>query len=316
LQFFYISSFLLFTAAAFILSRTSPVSVFRSIRGQVQPHLRPNRKISLAKKIRRSTGKKKISGIRRIFLDAEHVLEMTHRTDRMNQYTAASAALFFAGVLISALLRNYFLMPVLAVGMALLPWLAVLLSAASFQRQLTEELETTLSMVTTAYLRSDNIIGAIQENIDNIHYPIRDIFEKFLVQANMVSPDIPKLLGEMKDSLDSPVFHDWVDQLILCMGNRTLKSTLQPIVSRLAVVRDVSGKLGNLMYEPVKEFIEMASLLILNFPLLNWVYPEWYQILMYTPAGQAIVALTFLVIFISFVAVIRKTRPAEYREGG
>ena len=79
MQFFYISSFLLFTAAAFILSRTSPVSVFRSIRGQVQPHLRPNRKISLAKKIRRSTGKKKISGIRRIFLDAEHVLEMTHR---------------------------------------------------------------------------------------------------------------------------------------------------------------------------------------------------------------------------------------------
>ena len=267
----------------------------------------------MKQKIRQSVRKKRILGIQKIFLDAKNVLVLTHRTDRMYRYSTASIILFFAGIMIAVSLENYFLLPVLSVGMAMLPWLSILLNAVSFQQQLNEELETTLNMITTAYLATDNIIGAVQESIDNIHYPIREIFDKFLVQVNMISSDIPALLKEMKSSLDNTIFREWVDQLILCTQNRTLKSTLQPIVSRLSTVREVSGKLDTIMYEPVKQFIEMAALLILNFPLLRWMYPDWYNTLMYHTVGQIIVSLTFVIIFISLSAVIQKTRPVEYR---
>ena len=310
--FFYCSAFLLLCAAVFVWFQVSPLALFSDIAHGIR-HIRERRKVSMKQKIRQSVRKKRVLGIQKIFLDAKNVLVLTHRTDRMYRYSTASVILFFAGVLISVSLDNYFLLPVLSVGMAMLPWLYILLNAVSFQHSLDEELETTLSMITTSYLRSDNIIGAVTESIDNIHYPIREIFEKFIIQANMISPDIPALLKEMKNSLDNTVFHEWVDQLILCMQNRTLKSTLQPIVSRLATVREVTGKLDTIMYEPVKQFIEMAALLILNFPLLRWMYPDWYYTLMYHTVGQIIVALTFVVIFASLSAVIEKTRPVEYR---
>lgn len=308
---FYLSAFFLLSAAIFTCFQISPMS-FLNVAGNGLRQLRGNRPVCLKQKIRRSVRKKKVLGIQRIFLDAKNVLVMTHRSERMYRYTTASAFLFFAGVMIGVALENYFLLPVLAVGMSMLPWLYILLNAVSFQRQLDEELETTLSMITTSYLRSENIIGAIQESIDNIHFPIRDIFEKFLVQANMISPDVPALLEEMKQSLDNTVFREWVEQLILCTQNRTLKSTLQPIVSKLSTIREASGKLDTLMYEPVKQFIQMAALLILNFPLMRWMYLDWYNTLMYRPTGQFLVALTFAVIFVSLSAVIGKTRPVEF----
>ena len=271
------------------------------------------RKPSLKQQIKQSVRKRQIRGIRKILLDARSVLELTHRTDRLRWYVSASVVLFFSGILIAFLFESYFLMPVLAIGMSLLPWLAILLSSASFQRQLNEELETALSTITTSYLRNDNIISAVRENVSNIHYPIKEIFEKFLVQADLISSDIPQLLEEMKNGLDNSAFREWVDQIILCRQNRTLKSTLQPIVSRMSTVREVSGKLDNLMYDPLKEFISMTVLVILNFPLVRMMYPDWYYSLTQRTGGQILIAVTFAAVFFSLCACVTMTRPVEYR---
>ena len=308
----YLFSFLLVAAAILSLLRIAPADFLDSLAGMART-LRPNRKATLKQQIKKSVREKKIGGIRKIFSDARNELELTHRTDRLRWYTTASVLLFTEGVLVSALFENYFLMPVLAVGLALLPWLSVLLNAASFQKQLNGELETALGMITTSYLRNDNIISAVRENVGSIHYPIREIFEKFLVQADLISSDVTKLLEEMRDSLDNTVFHDWVDQVILCRQNRTLKSTLQPIVSRLSTVREVTGKLENLMYEPVKEFISLAVMVVLNFPMIRLMSPQWYDTITRRTGGQILIAFTFFAVFFSLCACITKTRPAEYR---
>lgn len=312
MNFFSIAAFMLLIAAIFSLFRVTPISMLRNIKTYIQ-RVRSGRKLDMRQKIKQSVKKRKIRGIQKILLDARNVLVLTHRTDKMNLYITASIILFLAGILISSLLQNYFLMPILAGGMALLPWLYILLNSISFQKQMNEELETTLSMITTAYLRSGDFKGAVEESIDNIHYPIRDIFDKFLVQTKVISPDLPKLLEEMKNCLDNAIFQDWVDQIILCLRDRTLRSTLQPIISRFSTVRDVSGKLDNLMYESVWGYIKMAAVLILNYPLLKLMFPDWYDILMHQTTGQIIVAATFLTLFAALSALIGKTRPVEDR---
>lgn len=310
--FLYLLAFFLLCAAALSFLRVSPADLLQDGSALIE-RLRPQRKLSLKQQIKQSVREKKIRGIRKILTDSRNVLVLTHRTDRLRWYMSASMILFVAGILIGTALKNLFLIPVLAVGLALLPWLSILLSVASYQKQLNEELETTLSMITTSYLRSDNIIESIRENSENIHYPIKEIFDKFLIQADLISSDITQLLEEMKDSLDNTVWRDWVDQIILCRQNRTLKGTLQPIVSRLSNVREVSGNLDNNMYDPIKEFVSMAVLNVLNFPLLRMMYPDWYYSLTEQTGGQILTAAVFAVVFVSLCACVTKTRPVEYR---
>ena len=308
---FSILSFFAFVTGAFIAFQINPVSFFQDIKAPFAK-LRHSRSATLKQQIK-SLRKKEPRGIIRILRESHSVLELTHRSDRLPTYTFVSILLFFVGCVISLLLRNFFLLPVLSIGCLLIPWLTVLLSASKFKSQLNEEMETALGMITTSYLRSDSILGAVRENVGDLHYPIKEVFEKFLVQAEMISSDLPALLEEMKQSVDNATFHEWVDQLILCQSNRTLKSTLQPIVTRFSEVREVSGELNNLMYEPLKEFISLAVLTVLNYPLFRAISPEWYHTLMDTTGGQIIVAITFLVLFVSFTAVVRNTRPVEFR---
>ena len=271
------------------------------------------RKTSMKKQIRRSKKKRRSGGLRAAMREIESVLKLTHRTERLRMYSMASVFLFFAGAGCAVLLQNYFLLPVLSIGFSLLPWLYILFFAVSFRKKLNEELETALSMITASYLRSDNIIFAVKENINNIHYPIREIFDKFLIQSEKISSDIPQLLAEMRNSLDNDIFQEWVDQLILCQDNRTLKSTLQPIVSRLSNVREVSGKLETWMYEPIKEFISMAAILVLNPLIIRMMSADWYRYLTQRPVGQIIVAASAAAVFISLIAAVKKTKPVEYR---
>ena len=68
-----------------------------------------------------------------------------------------------------------------------------------------------------------------------------------------------------------------------------------------------------LMYEPFKEFITMAFLLVGNIPLLYFLNKDWYDVLVNTGFGKGILAVCLLVLLISFAAVIRLTKPVEYK---
>lgn len=275
--------------------------------------LRREKKKNIKQQIQDSIKRKKANGIVQLIKDSKSVLEVTHQTDRLPMYSLSSIILFFAGIAISVLIDNLFLLPILATGLSLLPWLYILFNAVKFKKQLNEELETALSIITTSYLRTDNFILSVRENIEQINYPIRDIFEKFIVQAGMISTDITQLLEELKNSLDNTVFRDWVDQVILCQDNRTLKSTLQAIVGTLSELREATGKLEIMMYEPSKELISMALIVLLNFPMIRLMNSDWYGYLMYTIIGKLIVTATFVALFVSLIAAVQKTRPVEYR---
>ena len=54
-------------------------------------------------------------------------------------------------------------------------------------------------------------------------------------------------------------------------------------------------------------------LVIGNIPLLYWLNQDWYDVLMHTPLGQALLAAIAAVMFISTAAVIKLTQPIEYR---
>ena len=197
--------------------------------------------------------------------------------------------------------------------MGLIPFWYVLFTSHSYKKLMNNEIETGLSIITSSYLRSESIITAVEENIHYLNPPVADVFRGFLAETGMISADVKQALSNMKPKLDNYIFREWVNAAIACQDDKSLKSTLTPIIGKLSDMRIVAAELDYLMYEPFKEFITMAFLLVGNIPLLYFLNKDWYDVLVNTGFGKGILAVCLLVLLISFAAVIRLTKPVEYK---
>jgi hypothetical protein len=271
------------------------------------------RKPTMKRKIHETIKKKKLRGIRLTIKEARDVLEITGRSAKFGVICVVSLALMMLGALISITMNNLFMVPVMAIGFSMLPFWYILFTATSYKKHLNGELETALSVITTSYLRSESIITAVDENLSYLNPPVVQVFESFLAQSKLINSNIRHALEKLKGKLYNAVFDEWLDALIACQEDKTLKTTLIPIVNKLSDMRIVSADLDYLLYAPVKEFITMAVLLIGNIPLIYVLNKSWFHTLVYTIPGKFILAVCALVIFISTAAVVRLTKPIEYK---
>lgn len=301
-------AFTIMVVGAFLLLDLSPFDLLDDLL-----KLKPRKKESLKTRVEYLTKKRKRKGIKSMIEETKMVLNATNRTDRFTGLIIGALIMFVGGIYISIIMNNLFMIPVLSVGFALLPFWYVRIIAIRWRKELNSELETALSIITTSYLRSDSIITAIEENINYINPPVYDVFRIFLTQSKLINSNIKIALENLKSGIDSAVFHEWVDALVDCREDKNIKHTLVPIVSKLSDMRIVSGELDYLMYEPVKEFVSMAVLLVGNIPLMYMLNRDWYNTLMYTTVGKGVLAMSASALFISLGAIIRLTKPVEYR---
>jgi Flp pilus assembly protein TadB len=272
-----------------------------------------NKPRSIKEEINEITKRKKVSYFRREVIEVQSILMLTGREGWFPMICAVSLFLFAIGSGIAIVLGNFFSVPVLGIGFMLLPFWYVRLTQTHFKRDIAAELETALSIITTAYLRNEDIVTAVEENIDYLNPPVLSVFKGFVYRIKMINPDIAAGLEDMKVQLENAVFREWCDALIACQIDRNLKTTLTPIVSKLSDMRVVNGELENMVFEPRKEFISMQLLVVGNIPLLYFLNKDWYNALMNTPLGQIVLAICFAAIFISAAFVIKLTQPIEYR---
>ena len=268
---------------------------------------------SIKDEINETTKRKKISILRKEIIEVQETLKITGREKMFPMLCALSLLLFSIGASISIIINNYFLVPVMAIGFMFIPFWYVRLTQTHFKKAISAELETALSIITTAYLRNEDIVTAVEENIDYLNPPVLSVFKEFISRVRLINPDITASLQDMKPRIDNAVFHEWCDALIACQFDRSLKTTLTPIVSKLSDMRVVNGELENMVFEPRKEFITMQILVLGNIPLLYFLNKDWYHTLMHTIMGQIVLAICFVAIFISTAFVIKLTQPIEYR---
>lgn len=268
---------------------------------------------SIRSDINETTKRKKPGFFRREIAEAQDILAASGREKKFSIICAASLMLFAGGAAVAILFRNAFLVPVLAVGMMLVPFWYVKLTAGSFKKAVAAELETALSVITTAYLRTENFQMAVEENVRYLNPPVQGIFQTFLTRLTHIDPDMNAAIVALKNSINNEVWQEWCDAVLACQTDRNLKSTLTPIVTKLSDMRVVNGELENLVYAPRKEFITMAALVLLNIPLVRFINKDWYGTLTNTIPGQIVIAICIAAIFISFAFVVKLTQPIEYR---
>ena len=139
------------------------------------------------------------------------------------------ATAFAVGAGIAIIINNLLLVPVLAAGMMFLPFWYIKLTAGYYRKAVTAELETALSIITTAYLRSEDLQTAVEENINYLNPPVQGVFRSFLTRIKHIDPDMNAALAELKSAIDNEVWREWCEALSACQYDHSMKSTLNPL---------------------------------------------------------------------------------------
>lgn len=268
---------------------------------------------NLRDKARNLRGNKKKHPIYKRLIRMKTALAVTGKSKQFTLVCCASLMLFAGGAILSILIDNLFLLPVLSIAFALLPFFYTTSTLSYYEKHTKEELETTLSIISTSYIRSDDIVLAVSENIKYIKPPLREVFQAFVGDAVAVSSNTKRALMNLKDKVDDDIFAEWCDTLIQCQDDRTLKDTLLPIVAKLTDVRIVNSELKTMLSSVRNEYWMMVALVAGNIPLLYFLNRNWFETLMFTTPGKIVLGICGTVILITALFMMKFTKPIAYK---
>ena len=303
----YIISFLLLAVAAVLLLDLTPEQINKDINEMF------DKQQTLKEQALTARGKKRKS---RIILELERIRRALQETGKEKQFSVActlALLLMVAGCIVAIAIDNMFLIPVLAVAFALIPFAYLTRTIAIYETQVRGELETALSLITTSYIRNDNLVNAVNENLSQLKPPIKSIFESFLAEATVISPDIRQAIYHLKEKINNSIYEEWCDALIACQNDRTIKDTLMPVVSKLTDVRLVNNALKTMLAEARREYWIMVMMVLGNVPLLYCLNKDWYNALMHTVFGKIVLAICGVVIIFTAIRMNKITKPIEYK---
>ena len=301
-----IASALIIIAIALLMGLT-PEQVTDDLISLITP------KDSLRDEVRAIRGNKKKHGIYASLMKMKDALAATGKAKQFSLVCFLSLALFATGAILSVLIKNLFLMPVLSAAFALLPFFYIANTLSYYEKRTKEELETTLSIVTTSYIRSDDIVSAVRENLSYIKPPLREVFCAFEGDATAVSSNIKRALFNLREKVDDEIFREWCDTVIQCQDDRTLKDTLLSVVAKLTDVRIVNSELKTMLASVRNEYWMMVALVVGNIPLLYLLNKDWFNTLMFSTPGKAVLGICGAVILITALFMLKFTKPIQYK---
>ena len=301
-----ISSLLLIVAIVCFLN-LSPQQITEDIMRLTTP------KVTLREKARNMRAGKKKKSLGSKLAYTQTALAAMGQENKFALVCCASLVLFAVGAVVAVLIDNIFLLPALSVAFALIPFIYVRNSLSQYEKHIKTDLETTLSTITTSYIRNEDIILAVRENIDYIKPPLRACFNAFIGDAVAVSSSVKQALRNLKEKVDDDIFREWCDALIRCQDDRALVDTLHPIVAKLKDVRVVNSELSTMMAAVRTEYYTMVGLVVGNIPLLYVLNKDCFHTLIYETPGKIVLGICGAVIIVTYMFLLKFTKPVEYK---
>ena len=71
-----------------------------------------------------------------------------------------------------------------------------------------------ISIITTSYLRTEDLIRAVKENLPYINEPVKANFEAFVYEAELINANLTSAINSLKMKVPNRVFHEWCNILI------------------------------------------------------------------------------------------------------
>ena len=289
----------------FLIMQLTPVQITADIMDLLRPADKLRTQASNVQARRQTKG---------LYFELKRIKSAMEATGRGKMFPLAITGMFgfgALGFLVAVILKNYWLAPTLIIGFGAIPFWYLGSAVDYHEKIIREELETALSIITNAYIRTEDIVTAVEENIEFIKPPLRYIFDQFL-QDSVVMPSTKEIILRLRDRLADHVFYEWCTTLLQCQDDRTLKENLNPVVTKLTDIRLINTQVASIVATAKTEYFAMVGFMVVSIPLLAFLSPGSVDIMLYNPIGKFLVGVVAAIVLFTYFRMRKNTRTVDF----
>jgi tight adherence protein B len=266
-------------------------------------------KKSLNKTVGYYKGKKEFFMVQEV-AKARDILIETRRTSEYHKTVLTCLGCAILGALIGLFMKNIIAIPVLAIGMFMIPLWKLKMYQSKYKKYIAMQLESCVSLITTAYMRNNNIINAVEENMTNISSLVRPYFEEFVAEYK-VDANMKNCIYSLQNKVTDNIFKEWCECLAKTYDNSDMKENLMSIANKYSSVRIVQDELDAETASSLVEYIIMLAVLVFSYPMIRFLNPLWFTYFATIP-GKICVAYSMVVFLFSVKRLIDITTPVQF----
>ena len=294
----YLICALFVTAGLFILMDVRPRDVTDELKKPFE------REVNRKKRIRFITGKKP-SAVQRMMEEAVTMLDASGMGEQVSTYRNMAILMAVAGFLFGMVIDNILVSIVLGVGLAMTPLTIIRMRTADYKRMVNEKLEMAMSSVTNSYVATGNLLTAVENVLPMLPAPVNTIFQRFVADMQYVDGNAIRAIQHMREASDNWYWTEWCNALIQCQDDVSLNRTLSGIVERLSESRQIQLEVDTTLRKHMSDYVVTVLLVLGSIPLMGFMIPDWYSVLMDTVPGKITLAVVLATVLITSVWVSR-----------
>lgn len=237
----------------------------------------------------------------------------------MNYFYVITGICFAIGFVVGLICFGGVFLP-LATAITFSPasYLFIVFKTQEATREELAELQNAMGVITNAYLSNNNIIKAVESYItEKNRYltteerALKKItpFEEFITQCTYINPNVDAALETLAAKINNKYFDQWVKNLRLCLENRDMKFSLEPVIKQMADEKILQMESDAIMRKTWQNYFTMLALMFSVILIFRITNRSWYLILVGTPAGKFIVLLMLISAILSAIFVVRLNKP-------
>lgn len=248
--------------------------------------------------------------VEKMVSEAASMLDASGRGEQIRIYRWISLGLAGFGFLFGIVMRSSTMALVLAASLAVLPLAFIRLRTSDYRKYLLEKLETAMGAVTNSYIATGDLESAVENVIRVLPEPADAFFRRYLTEIRLISGSQRRALEHLRNEADIWYWREWVGALIQCQEDKGLRFSLPALVERMSEQRQLTIEADSVMKKQLADYLLIVLVVLGSIPLMGFMLPEWYTLLMTTSLGKLLLSAALAIILITSLWVTRAILPS------
>lgn len=243
----------------------------------------------------------------KLFVAVRNTVSMSGFSMNMFWFMVAVAAFIGFG-LGKFLFRSNMLSAATSIVMIPIPYIILNVRSRWYKRNQDELLENSMNLITNSYLGCNDIITAVNENLNKLD--IYKPFAEFVTDVTLIDSNIKRALRKLEIKIKNKYFSEWIDILVLSQEKSgDYRFILPAVVQSMNDAKRLQIEADTVMMSVWRDYFTAIILSFSIIPLLRWSNEAWFDILTTSFVGKMLILLMLVMTIISAFITLKINKP-------
>lgn len=206
------------------------------------------------------------------------------------------------------LFNGYLLATATAIVLLPVPYIILNVRSRWYKRNQDELLENSMNLITNSYLGCNDIITAVNENLNKLD--IYRPFAEFVTDVTLIDSNIKRALRKLELKINNKYFSEWIDILVLSQEKSgDYRFILPAVVQSMNDAKRLQIEADTVMMSVWRDYFTAILLSFSIIPLLRWSNAAWFDILTTSFVGKILILLMLIMTLISAFITLKINKP-------